>query len=260
MHRQRRPGGRRHGQGTARIRQHQRPCPRMQQARRALQRRLQAHAIGRGRAVPAHQGIEYAQHAAHAARRWHQPVGPATAQGRHAVAVVQCRPGRDRAGTRGLHRLEPCTGAEIQGWRGIGHQQGQPFTLGLEGLGVGEAGARAEFPVDVPGVVAGHVLARLGVLHAAAALRGGRPRGCAASPAARAAHRRRRTPQRDQLGQRGDDAVGSRTWRRTMGRDVAGHCHRPLRVTTSRPRHGNGTRSSSAATRRSPSQPSAAAS
>jgi hypothetical protein len=168
--------------------------------------------------------------------------------GAHAVAAALRRPRGDGAGACGLHRFEAHAGAEVQRRRRIGHDQADPLALGLEQLGVGAAGARGHAPVDVARVVAGHVLARLGVLHAAAAQRTAPARVAGAATAWR-----RRTlcqpPQRDQFGQLRAQPVTFDDGR-CLFRGWIGHAQA----------QGAGTRASSSCTRRSPSQPSAVAS
>src|SRR5690606_10235927 len=128
--------------------------------------------VVRGRSgIPARQRIEYAQGAARATRWRHWGLAVTAAQGSDAVAVARGGPGRDRTGTRRLHRLEAHPGTEVQRRRGIGDDQAQPLALGLVDLTVGATGARGDAPVDMTGVVTGDVLARLGVLHATAAQR-----------------------------------------------------------------------------------------
>ncbi len=214
-----------------------------QQALRMFERHVQAGLVpGRAR-IPARQRVEHAHGPAHAGRRRDRRL--AAAQGRDAVAGLQRRPHGDRARTRGLHRLEAHARAEVQRRIGIGDQQGQPLALGLEQLGVGAAAARGQAPVHPAHVVTDGVLARFGVLHAAAT----QARRCRSMHAMAAPPWLRRTPhlgaKRHQFGQRRHDA-----WRYGIGRGRG----------RAAPAHGGGTRSSSAATRRSPSQPSASAS
>ena len=206
----------------------------------------------RPRGVPARQRVQHPQRASRAGGRRHRRLAPAPAQRGDSVAVAHGGPRSQRTGARRLHRFEAHAGAEVQRRRGIREQQGQPFALGLEQLGVRPAGPRGQAPVDVAGVVAARVVARFGVLHPAAAQVGqGMPlHPAGATPRGTASVGQR--AQRDQFGQRGPHARGIRHGPDRVDRHLRRAC-RP-------PPQGNGTRSSSSATRRSPSQPSAVAS
>src|SRR5690606_40181653 len=104
--------------------------------------------------------------------------------------------------------------------------------------------ARGQAPVHVAHIIAGDVLARFGIFHAAAK-QAGRRRAMQAMASPPWMPRARRMPaQGHKFGQAGYHAGGTRV--------IA------MRVTAVV--HGGGTRSSNACTRRSPSPPSACAS
>lgn len=98
----------------------------------------------------------------------------------------------------------------LAGRRGDGDDQAQALALGLEQFGVGAAGARGQPPVDVAGVVAVGVFARLGVLHAAPAQRRQRLPADAVAALARAAAAGDGGAQRHQFGQAGNHALAHR--------------------------------------------------
>src|SRR5690606_1663613 len=154
--------------------------------------------------------------------------------------------------------------------RGVGDEQRQPLALGLEQLGVRLAAARGEPPVDVARIVPDRILARLRVLHAAPAQRRRRLAADAMPPAPRWPPALRGGAQGDQFGEGGGDAgiagsgFGIRGSIRSRARP-GGDPWSPLsRIPNSQSPipalHGTGTLSSSSATSRSPSQPSAVAS
>ena len=212
VHRQRRPALFGNRGDAAGIGQHQHPRAGPQQATGVVERERQAAIVlGRPR-VPAHQRIEHAQGAARTRGRRDRRFRDAAAQGGDAVAIAHRGPRGDRAGTRGLHRLEAHAGAEIQRRRGVGDDQGQAFAFGLEQLGMRLAAARGQAPVDVARIVADRVLARFRVFHAAPAQRRQRLPADAMAPAPRRPAPLRGGAQGDQFGQRRHDAVAHASW------------------------------------------------
>ncbi len=124
-----------------------------------VQRALQAKVIGRGLRIPPGERIQHAQHAARATCRCDRWFTVAATQGADAITTTLCRPCGDSTGTCGLHRFEAHAGAEVQGRRGIGHDQADPLAFGLEQFGVGTTGACGHPPVDMARIITGHVLA-----------------------------------------------------------------------------------------------------
>src|SRR5690606_19727569 len=108
---------------------------------------------------------------------------------------------------RSLHRLEAHAGAEIQRRRSVGHDQAESLALGLEQLRVRLAAAGGQAPVDVAGVVADRIAARLRVFHAPPAKCRRRLGAQARSPATRCAPRLGQAAQGDQLGKGWSDAI-----------------------------------------------------
>ena len=245
VHGKRRPTrfGNRHD--AARVGKHDQSRSRAQQPRSVVQCHRQAGIVRRRPRVPAHQCVEYAQGAARAGRRGHRRFLAAAPQDRDPVAIAYRRPHRHRRRARGLHRLVANAGSEIQGWRSIRYDQGQPLAFGLEQLRMRATAACGEAPVDMAHVVARHVFARLRVFHAATTGAGLRGTSDVVPTLARRRPALRGGAQGHKFGQRGLDSI------------AGGRIHRyALRYRA----QGSGTTSSRAATSLSPSQPSAVAS
>ncbi|MBB4591673.1 hypothetical protein FHR60_000296 [Xanthomonas arboricola] len=192
---------------TARIGQHGQARAWPQEPRRMIQGDLQPGVASRRLRIPARQGIEHRQHTALPRPRRDRRLAGGAAQGRDTVALPLRQPCRHGAGTGGLHRLVTHAGTEEERRRGVGHDQAQALALGLKQLGMRPPGARGDAPIDMPRIVTGHVLARLGIFHPTPA-RGGRHRPHQPMPATpRLPAMLRGAAQRDQLGKAGAQAV-----------------------------------------------------